>query len=128
MDVRLFNDAPVGIALIGVAGDDSGRIVRANRAFGTLLASTPDELAGTSMCDLIHTDDRARAAAEFVRLIGQTGGSCEGEGRLLTSDGQTRWVRVHAGLLPTDGVARAVVMIHVIQIAELTTQPEPSAR
>ena len=128
MDTRRFNDAPVGIALIGVGGDDCGRIVRANRAFGTLLASTPDELAGASMCDRIHSDDRARAADEFARLIGQAGGSCEGEGRLLTTDGQTRWVRVHAGLLPTDGVARALVMIHVIQIAELTTRPDPSAR
>jgi PAS domain S-box-containing protein len=125
MDRRDFNDAPVGIALIGVSGDDCGHIVRANRTLGVLVARTPEELAGSSLCDLIHEEDRAYAAEEFARLISGPGGSCEGEGRLVAEGGQIHWVRIHAGLFPTDGVGREIVMIHVTQIAELGRPPGP---
>lgn len=119
MDPQLY-EPPVGIALIGVAGDDAGRIVRANRALATLLASTVEELAGSVLCDFIHEDDRDRALAQFTRMVARARGSCEGEGRLLVKEGGVRWVRVHAGLLPTDGDVRPTVMLHINQIAELT--------
>jgi PAS domain S-box-containing protein len=124
MDLRVFNDAPIGIALIGVIGDDCGRIVKANRTLGALLASTPEELTGSSLCELIHGEDRARAADEFARMISRAEVSCEGEGRLLAKDGGVRRVRVHVDLLPTDGVARAVAITRIVQIAELARQPD----
>ena len=120
MDADVFVEPAVGIALIGVTGDDAGRIVRANRALATLLASTLEELTGSVLCDFIHPDDRERALAEFTSIVGQARGSCEGEGRLLLKEGGVRWVRVHAGLMPAEGDARATVMLHINQIAELT--------
>jgi PAS domain S-box-containing protein len=115
-----FNDAPVGIAMIGVDRDDCGRVIRANRTLAALVASMPEELAERSMCDLIHERNRAYAIEQFAGLIGRDGGSCEGEGRLVAKDGRIGWVRVHAGLFPTDGIARAVVMLRFAPIAELT--------
>jgi PAS domain S-box-containing protein len=114
---RRFSDAHKGIALIGVYGEDSGRIVRVNRALADLLATTREELVGTSICDRIHSADRDRAVDRFLRLIGGAG-SCEGEGRLLAEDGRVRWVRVFAALLPPGDVARPVAMLHFAEIAE----------
>ena len=127
MDRRDFDDAPVGIALIGVGDDDCGRIVRANRTFGEFVARAPENLVGASFCDLIHERDRAYAVEEFATLMSGEGGSREGEGRLVAADGRIRWVRVHAGLFPSDGTVRAVVMIHVRQIAELAAPPSAPA-
>jgi PAS domain S-box-containing protein len=127
MDAEVFVEPAVGIALIGVTGDDAGRIVRANRALATLLARPLEELTGAVLCDFVHTDDRERALAEFTRIVGRARGSCEGEGRLLVKEGGVRWVRVHAGLMPHGGDARPMVMLHISQIAELTEQRAASS-
>jgi PAS domain S-box-containing protein len=115
---RAFNHAPVGIALIGVTAGDFGRIVQANRALAALVASTPEELTGRSLCELIHTEDRGYAVDEFARMIDRAGGLCEGEGRLVAANGVVRWVHVDARLLPTDWIDRALAIIHITQIAE----------
>jgi PAS domain S-box-containing protein len=120
MDRRDFDEAAAGIALVGVEDHDCGHIVRTNRTFADLVARRPEELLGSSFCDLIHPADRAYAVEEFETLIAGQRGACEGEGRLIGKDGRICWVRVHAGLFPSDGTARAVVMIHVTQIAELS--------
>ena len=127
MDSQVF-EPPVGIALIGITGDDAGRIVRANRTLATLLASTLEELTGSVFCDLIHADDRSRALAEFTRMVARARGSCEGDGRLLVKEGGVRWVRVHAGLMPTGGDVRPMMMLHINQIAELTEPIEEPAQ
>jgi PAS domain S-box-containing protein len=128
MDRRNFDDALVGVALIGVSDDDRGEIVRANRALGGIVERTPEELVGSSFCDLIHPTDRAYAVSEFETLAAGHAGSCEGEGRLVAKDGRICWVRVHAGLFPSDGRARPVVMIRLTQIAELSAPPAAPAR
>jgi PAS domain S-box-containing protein len=120
MSIPVFGDTPVGIALIGVTGDDCGRIVRANRVLADLLASTVEDLTGSVVCEFIHEEDRTRAVEEFTLMLGRARGSCEGEGRLLVGEGGVRWVRVHAGVMPTAADARPMVMLHINQIAELT--------
>jgi len=122
MNSQVFVEPPVGIALVGIAGDDRGRIVRANRALATLLARPLEELTGSVLCDFIHAEDRCRAVAEFTRMVGRARGSCEGEGRLLVKEGGVRWVRVHAGVMPAGDDARQMVMLHINQIAELTEE------
>lgn len=122
MDRQVFGDEPVGIALISVTGDDCGRIIQANRSLAFLLATTVEDLKGILMHELIHNDDRVRAVDEFTRMIGQGRSSCGGEGRLLVREGGVRWVRVQAGLMPSVGDARLMVLLHINQIAEPSTQ------
>ena len=51
---RFFREAPVGIALLDVAG----RFTEANRAFGMLVGREPDTLAGSSLRDLVPAEQR----------------------------------------------------------------------
>src|SRR6185437_8846960 len=51
---RLFADAPVGIALLGI----SGRIEEANRALGELLGTAAAELIGRGLADFVIGEDR----------------------------------------------------------------------
>jgi len=121
MSTPVFGDTPVGIALIGVTGDDCGRIVRANRVLADLLASTVEDLTGSQVCDFIHAEDRTRAVEEFTSMLGRARASCEGDCRLLVGEGEVRWVRVHAGVMPTAEDTRRMVMLHINQITELTS-------
>ena len=51
-----FDDAPIGIGLVGL----DGCIQRANRSMAVLLGRTQEELVGASIRDLTHPDDRVR--------------------------------------------------------------------
>jgi PAS domain S-box-containing protein len=128
MDSRAFGDAPMGVALVGVTGEDCGRIVRANRALATLIGCTLEELTGSVVHEFIHTEDRARAAEEYAKMISQARSSCEGKGRLLAKEGGVRWVRVQAALMVTDGDSRPLVMLHINQIPELGNGPEATVQ
>ena len=123
---RRFSDAHKGIALIGVYGEDCARIVTVNRALADLLAATPEDLVGSSICERIHAADRNRAVDELLRLIGGAA-SCEAEGRMLANDGRVRWVRVFAALLPPGDIARPLAMLHFAHIAERDEQPRDPA-
>jgi two-component system, cell cycle sensor histidine kinase and response regulator CckA len=63
---RFFLEAPVGIALLDVAG----RFTEANRSFGTLVGRDPDSLAGSSLRDLVPAEQRG---AVEIALGGASG-------------------------------------------------------
>lgn len=63
---RFFLEAPVGIALLDVAG----RFTEANRSFGVLVGREPDSLAGSSLCDLVPAEQRG---AVEIALGGASG-------------------------------------------------------
>ncbi len=66
---RFFLEAPVGIALLDVAG----RFTEANRAFGALVGREPDSLAGSSLRDLVPAEQRGAIEA----TLGGTPGPVE---------------------------------------------------
>jgi diguanylate cyclase (GGDEF)-like protein/PAS domain S-box-containing protein len=90
-----FDDAPIGIGLVGL----DGQILRANRSMCVLLGRTQDELVGTSILDLTHPADRgvssdqsdrlSRAEIDFYRL----------EKRYLRPDGTTVWASLSVSLV-----------------------------
>lgn len=95
----LIGYRPAGAVLVGVAEENRGRVLRANNAFASLLASTPDALVGSRVCDHIHPSDRARALAGFLCLIGGARNALEGNCILVTVDGVARPVTGYASLV-----------------------------
>jgi PAS domain-containing protein len=104
----LLGHRPAGAVLVGVAEENRGRILRANSAFASLVATTPDALVGSRLCDHIHPAERARALAGFLRLIGGARSSLHGNCSLVTADGVARPVSGYASLLVA-GSSRLVV-------------------
>jgi PAS domain S-box-containing protein len=127
MDSRAWGDTPVGVALVGVTGEDCGRVVRANRALATLIGCTLEELTGSALHEFIHAEDRPRAVEEYTKMISQARSSCEGRARLLVKEGGVRWVRVQAALLVPDGDSRPLVMLHINRIPELGDSADATA-
>ena len=62
---RVFEEAPVAVALVGV----DGRLVRANGALCRLLGYLPQELVGRDPASLVHADDLKKEAPLFRQLV-----------------------------------------------------------
>lgn len=66
---RIFEDAPIGIALIG----RDGRIVRCNPAFKAVAAADRRDLTGIELTQLVTEEDRAEVAAAFTDAVAGKG-------------------------------------------------------
>jgi diguanylate cyclase (GGDEF)-like protein/PAS domain S-box-containing protein len=85
-----FENAPIGMAM----ADLEGRIIRANPALGDIVGWLPDDLAGVSVHDLTHPDDRESSTAEMHHLISTGSAGYQIEKRYTHNDGHEVWVSV----------------------------------
>jgi PAS domain S-box-containing protein len=61
-----FNDAPVGVALVGAAGNQIGAYLAVNRAMCAMLGREEGELVGRSVLDFTRPEDRGRSEQHLV--------------------------------------------------------------
>jgi PAS domain S-box-containing protein len=90
-----FDQAPIGVAY----ADRSGKIMRCNQAFWTLLGFNPDDLANRTMGEVTHRDDVARVSAELDRLWNGDIEFVDLEKRYTCKDGRVIWVRMTTALV-----------------------------
>jgi diguanylate cyclase (GGDEF)-like protein/PAS domain S-box-containing protein len=116
----VFETAGTGMALSAL----DGRIVRVNAALCRIAARSEGELAGRTLLDISHPDDR-RAQERSL------GGAVEGdvgdphERCWLRPDGSTVWVEVQASTL-CDGVGRPQYLLW--QVGDITARRENEER
>jgi PAS domain-containing protein len=111
--------ARVAFALLGTFGDERGRILRASRGLAEMLATTPAQLSGTGLCELVDPRDRDRALHELSRLVSGAARSFEGEWRLRGAGGAVARARVEAGLLPAAGASGEIIVVRLVEVATL---------
>ncbi|PSL57712.1 PAS domain S-box-containing protein/diguanylate cyclase (GGDEF)-like protein [Saccharothrix carnea] len=96
----------------GIAtADPDGRLVRANGALARIVDRTPAELAGMSLFDLVHPDERAALRADFAESADGGTASTTQPRQLLRGDGEPAWVVLT--LSPRrrlEGAARVIVL------------------
>lgn len=63
-----FDNAPIGMSMIGLAAETRGRYLRVNQAFAQMLDCTREELEGRPFLELTHPDDVPRNQANFERM------------------------------------------------------------
>ncbi|HWG70566.1 MAG TPA: PAS domain S-box protein [Steroidobacteraceae bacterium] len=90
-----FDQAPIGIAY----ADRSGRLLRCNQAFWTMLGFEPGELQSRNIGDLTHGDDINRVARELERLWSGDVQFVDLEKRYTRKDGKVIWVRMTTALV-----------------------------
>jgi len=97
---RAFEDSPAGMALVGVRGEDAGRILEANEALVDLTGLAHDDLVGTrSLRELTHLDDVGFVTEGIERLLSGEIPVLRLEFRLRGLSGQVRWVDLTASLV-----------------------------
>ena len=90
-----FDEAPIGMILVS----REGRILRANRAFGEIVGYHQEELAGLTVRELTHPDDREVSSSWTKRLLAGEVSNYQIEKRYLHADGRAVWTSLHASFV-----------------------------
>jgi PAS domain S-box-containing protein len=107
-----FEGAAVGKALAEPA---SRRILRANRAFASMLGYEPEELVGRTAPDFTWPEDRASDAAEYSCLLSGEADTHVREMRYIRRDGGPFWVRVSATLARVPESSHPILAVAAIE-------------
>ena len=96
----------------GIAtADPDGRLVRSNAALARIVDRSPTELAGLSLFELVHPDDRAALRADFGQPADGGTASITQPRRLLRADGEVAWVVLTLSpLRRLEGRAQVIVL------------------
>jgi PAS domain S-box-containing protein len=109
-----FESAPVGRCLVGL----DGRFLKTNEAFRTMLRRSGAELQDLTFLDMTHPEDRAVSQARVQQLrVGEIS-RLDLEKRYLTSDQQTVWGSVRAGLVRDEAGSALHFSVHIQDITE----------
>jgi len=111
---RAFQDAPIGIALVGLDGFP----LRVNRALCAMLGYTEDELLGKSVADVTHPDDMPAARHNLLRLLAGEGASYPLEKRYIHKRGHIVWVSLNVSVVRDAAGAPLHVISQVEDISE----------
>jgi len=86
----LSASAPIGIFLT----DANGKVIYANELLQEISGLASDESAGSQWTRVIHPDDREALLQGQAKAVAE-GGEFTYEFRIVTPQGETRWVHVH---------------------------------
>ena len=112
-----FDDAPIGMAIIGFDGE----LRRVNAALALMLGYTEAELLSLSHPDVVHPGDRGRARDLPREMLSGGERSITLEERLLHRDGHPVWASVRA-LVTHDAAGEPVAVL--AQIEDVTVRRE----
>ncbi len=108
---RIFDEAPIGIQIVTVAGD----IVRPNRAFCDFLGFEPEELIGKSHVELNHPDDMDDTRRHAARLLDDPNiTNFQAEKRYLHKDGRVMWGNL-TGVVIRDAENRPIYGLAMVE-------------
>jgi diguanylate cyclase (GGDEF)-like protein/PAS domain S-box-containing protein len=92
---RAFEDAPIGMALVGL----DGRWLQVNRRLCEITGYSEAELLDRTFADITHPDDLGENLAVVGQVVDGTVPGMRHEKRYVRRDGSTVWVRVSSSLV-----------------------------
>src|SRR5918992_1012662 len=112
-------DSPTGMAVVRANDPERGRILMVNEALCEMLHYSEDELLERTFQDISHPDDLPGELELYEQLVAGGVRSYGMEKRLVASDGELRWIRLHVSLLRDEQGAPAQTLGQAIDITEL---------
>ncbi|WP_399144504.1 putative bifunctional diguanylate cyclase/phosphodiesterase [Streptomyces sp. MK7] len=121
----VFDAAPLAMAVL----DGDGLVVSANDAFGALLGTGPDELAGQVAADLVDLASDARTWHAYREVLRGRQARLRCTRRLKHADGRSLWVQVTVAPLPPESPPGAAGPPGVLlSVADVSARRELQAR
>lgn len=114
---RVLKNAQEAICII-----QDGRLVFLNPKVPELAGYTADEMQGMSFLELVHPDDRRAAGDRYSRRIRGEVLPNDHTLRIITKDGETRWVEVSAVLFAWEGRPATLDFVTDITDRKRTTE------
>ncbi len=111
---RAFDDAPIGMALLGL----DGRWQRVNSKLCEITGHGEDALLGRTFAEITHPDDVSGNTEGLERLVSGQLPVLVVEKRYLRPDGKTVWVRVSSSLVRDADGAPAHVVAQIEDISD----------
>jgi PAS domain S-box-containing protein len=108
-----FEHAPIGMALVSLAQDSFGQMLRVNSALCRLLEYRDCELVGRRFAEITHPDDVSADLATAQRLVAGEIDSYEIDKRYITASGEVVLAILSVSMLPDSegGSAYAIAQI-----------------
>lgn len=119
--LRTFEVAPIGMAVVTLAADGSGTIVRLNAALCDILGRPESELLGAQPRDYLHPEDRN--AQDAARVSGERREVYAARVRVQRPDGAVRWCSVAAVNDLAEGT-QAYRLVYVTDITDSKAREE----
>ena len=110
----IFEQAPIGIAVIAPAGD----LLQVNHALAAMLGRGAAELERLAVPDVIHPDDVGPVRAQVEAALALGPDTFAGESRYLRPDGGVVWGAYHSTLIRDATGAPRYFISQVIDVTE----------
>ena len=110
-----FRAAFESVAVGQLHSDLTGRIIRTNRAYATMLGYEPEELVGRDGWELTFPDDRNDGQAAYAAMLSGDRETYAREKRYLRRDGTPVWGRVSASLVYRPGSGEPLMAVAIVE-------------
>jgi diguanylate cyclase (GGDEF)-like protein/PAS domain S-box-containing protein len=97
-----FEDAPIGVALVGLPSsspESDKRYLRVNPALCEMLGYSEEELLSKTSSEVTHPDDLEKSKARTQQIMREGGSRYAIEKRYVRSDGRVVWVLLNVSLV-----------------------------
>jgi diguanylate cyclase (GGDEF)-like protein/PAS domain S-box-containing protein len=121
---RVFEEAPIGMALWPLSGVELGRFQQVNDALARITGYSRARLLEMGIVALTHPLDRELTSSNLGQLSGPTLPSLTADRRWLHADGSLLWVSITASIVCESSGASFCVM----QIVDITARREAEER
>ena len=111
---RAFDDAPIGMALVGL----DGRWLQVNRALCEIVGYPREQLLEKTFQELTHPEDLNKDLALLRRLVAREIPGYQIEKRYIHASGQTVWVLLNVSLVADERDEPLYVIAQVQDITE----------
>ena len=111
---RSFEDAPIGMALLGF----HGHLLRVNHTLAEITGYPESRLIGSTLDDLTHADDVGADVRHVDALLSGSIRTYEVEKRLIRADGRVAWVLMGGSLVRDDAGRPAYLIAQLVDITE----------
>jgi PAS domain S-box-containing protein len=116
---EVLRESPTGMAVVQATEPGRGRFLMVNEALCELLRYSEEQLLRLTFQDVSHPDDVAQDVALYEQMIAGEVQSYGLEKRLIASDSEVRWVRLHVSLLRDEQDAPLYTVGQAVDITEL---------
>lgn len=94
-----FEEAPIGMGLVGIEPATEGRFLHVNRSMSELLGYSREEFSHLTFREITHPDDLEESVATFARIVAGDVRTYDLEKRYVRADGTVIWAAIHVSLV-----------------------------
>ena len=115
---RAFEDAGIGMALVGIGGDETDRLLQVNDELCRVTGHERDDLLQMRLSTITHPEDLVAAGEGLRELLAGELSTLQVEQRILNAHGEVVWVTLTSSLVRDDEGAPLYRVVQLQDVSE----------